>query len=306
MWTHAAYARPHVHLRTSLGDELSLGHGDFIGRLWSAAWRIDDPRISEAHAAVSLRSDELRLLGLRGRLRVDEKVVAEVRLAPGLTVTLAEGIGFTVLSVAVPAEALAIETDGLPRMALRGTCSLYGGERGRVLPGLQPDAAAWVWGDGEQWSARIGGADSRPLVAGDEITLDNAVYRLVSIPRIAGGAGQTVVPGTPALPLRLVARFDTVHLSSDGELRAVLDGIPARIVSELVALGGPVRWQLLAEEVWGKELDAMTLRNRLDVALVRLRRVLRDGRLRADLVRMTGTGHIELLLHPLDRVEDDL
>lgn len=299
--------RPHVTVRSWQGEELSLGHGDLIGRLWSAAWRIDDPRVSEAHAAVSLRSDELRLLGLRGRLRVGGQNVAEVTLEPGLEVSLADEIGLRVMHVALPGTALGLEGAGMTRITLRGACSLYGGDRGRVLPGLHADAAAWVWGDGEQWSVRSGhSVASRPLLIGDEIAVGQQSYRVVAVPLERSGPGQTVVPGSSAAPLVLVARFDTVHLFSEGAMRAILDGIPARIVSELVALGGPVRWQLLAEEVWGKDLDATTLRNRLDVALVRLRRSLRDGRLRPDLVRMTGTGHIELLLHPLDRVEDAL
>lgn len=298
--------RPHALLRTTQGDELSLGHGDLIGRLWSAALCIDDPRISEAHAALSLRSGELRLLSLRGRLRVAEQWLAEVTLTPGLQVWLADGIGLEVLGVTLPAETLALEAQGLPRLTLRGACSLYAGSLARVLPGLQPDAAAWLWGDGERWSLRDGQGPPRPLLVGDEITLGQAVYRVVAVALGRAGPGQTLMPGPAAAPMVVTARFDTVHIYSQGELRAVLDGIPARIVSELVALGGPVRWQLLADEVWGKDVDATTLRNRLDVALVRLRRVLRDGRLRPDLVRMTGTGHIELLLHPLDRVEDAL
>jgi len=30
--------------------QASLGSGDIVGRAWSAAPRIDDPRVSEAHA----------------------------------------------------------------------------------------------------------------------------------------------------------------------------------------------------------------------------------------------------------------
>lgn len=299
--------RPHVLIQTWQGEELSLGHGDLIGRLWSAAWRIEDPRVSEAHAAVSLRSDELRLLGLRGRLRVAGQQVAEVTLEPGLEVSLADEIGLRVVHVALPACLLGLEAPGMARITLRGSCSLYGGERGKVLPGLHADALAWVWGDGEQWSVRAGNsADARTLLVGDAIDVGQINYQVVAVPLERSGPGQTIVTGSAALPLVIVARFDTVHLYCEGELRTILDGIPARIVSELVALGGPVRWQLLAEEVWGKGQDATTLRNRLDVALVRLRRSLRDGRLRPELVRMTGTGQIELLLHPLDRVEDAL
>ena len=256
---------------------------------------------------MSLRSDELRLLGLRGRLHVAGRPVAEVTLEPGLEVWLADEIGLRVLHVALPGSALGLEGPGMARITLRGACSLYGGDRGKVLPGLQADAAAWVWGDGEHWSVRTSDSTaSRPVLVGDAIAVGQLSYRVVAVPLERSGPGHTLVPGSSAAPLVIVARFDTVHLYCEGALRAILDGIPARIVSELVALGGPVRWQLLAEEVWGKDQDATTLRNRLDVALVRLRRSLRDGRLRPDLVRMTGTGHIELLLHPLDLVEDAL
>jgi len=36
---------------------VELGHGDIIGRLWSAALSIPDPRVSEAHAMVSQVQD---------------------------------------------------------------------------------------------------------------------------------------------------------------------------------------------------------------------------------------------------------
>lgn len=298
--------RPHALLETLDGDQLRLGHGDFIGRFWSAAWRIDDPRISEAHAAISLRAGELRLLGLRGRFRVADQVVAEVRLEPGVEVLLADGLGFVVRELALPAETLGLRVPGMPLLTLDGACSLHGGAQPRVVPGTQPDAAAWVWGDGDQWTLRLAGQAARPLLVGDAFVLDGARVEAVAVAQVPDGPGRTVVAGAFAAPLTIVARFDTVHIHSAGELRVTLDGLPARIVSELVALGGPVRWQVLAEELWGRDEEQARLRNRLDVALARLRRLLRDGRLRSDLVRMTGTGQIELLLHPRDRVQDDV
>ena len=47
------------------GDRHVLGVGDLIGRLPSAALVVDDPRVSEAHAIVSLRRAALHLLALR-------------------------------------------------------------------------------------------------------------------------------------------------------------------------------------------------------------------------------------------------
>jgi hypothetical protein len=46
------------------------------------------------------------------------------------------------------------------------------------------------------------------------------------------------------------------------------------------------------------------VRRRLDVALSRLRQRLREHGIRADLVRMTGLGQIELFLHERDQVVD--
>ena len=39
--------------------------------MWSAALHLDDPRVSEAHAMVSIRGSELKLLALRGRFQID-------------------------------------------------------------------------------------------------------------------------------------------------------------------------------------------------------------------------------------------
>ena len=47
------------------GRDVEVGPGDLIGRTPSAAAVIDDPRIAEAHAFVSLRHGELHLLSLR-------------------------------------------------------------------------------------------------------------------------------------------------------------------------------------------------------------------------------------------------
>lgn len=69
--------------------EWLLGPGDRIGRLASAALTIDDARVSEAHAMISLRGGELRLLGPPSRRpacapprgRVAAELVAIVRRA---------------------------------------------------------------------------------------------------------------------------------------------------------------------------------------------------------------------------------
>ena len=63
--------RAFVRFRLPEGNSVELGHGDLIGRLWSAALPIADARISEADAMVSLRGQELKLLALRGRFALN-------------------------------------------------------------------------------------------------------------------------------------------------------------------------------------------------------------------------------------------
>jgi len=48
-------SRALVWIRLPDGSLVALGHGDFIGRVWTAALVLDDPRVSEGHAMISLR-----------------------------------------------------------------------------------------------------------------------------------------------------------------------------------------------------------------------------------------------------------
>jgi hypothetical protein len=107
-------------------------------------------------------------------------------------------------------------------------------------------------------------------------------------------------------PLRIVARYETVHIHRRDRPTVVLDGVQARLLSELVAFAVPVPWRALADELWPGVDDALLLRKRLDGALARLRVRLGEAGLRPDLVRSNGQGQFELLLEPGDAVEDQL
>ena len=120
-----------------------------------------------------------------------------------------------------------------------------------------------------------------------------------------GGQTPTRLDGALHPPLRIVARFDTVHIHVEGRPVVTFDGLHARILSELVAVGGPASWDVIAGEVWKEDADdRLQLRRRWDVSLARLRRKLREARVRPDLVRAGGTGQVELLLYEHDSVED--
>ena len=99
---------PFVVLRLPDGSRATLRHGDLVGRLETAALHIADPRISEAHAMVSLRGATLKLLALRGRLAVEGFAVRDVELVAGLTIALAGEVALVVERVGLPEQILGL------------------------------------------------------------------------------------------------------------------------------------------------------------------------------------------------------
>jgi hypothetical protein len=294
--------RAYVRLRLPDGSAAELGHGDLIGRLWSAALYISDARVSEAHAMVSLRGQELVLLPLRGRFMLDGQRQTALVLAAGQRITLADGLDLLVEEVALPAAVFAVEGDGLPRVVVSGVCSLLTRPRPELVPRLVPDAPAHLWGDGEGWCLSIDGV-TRPVQVGDTWELDGRHFRAVGLSLANAGRTATRLEGGVSRPLRLIAHFDTVHIHGDGEALA-LSGLAARLISEIVAFDGPVSWEVLARELWPGEDDVHLLRHKLDVTLSRLRSRFREAKVRPDLVRSDGFGKVELFLHDGDTVEN--
>ena len=302
--TQNGQVRAFARVRLGNGQGAELGHGDMIGRLWSLALCVDDPRVSEAHAMISLRDQQLKLLALRGRFAVGGRTTAEVALVPGLEIELAKDLTLTIEAVELPASVLAIQGDGLPRQLLSGVCSLITRPRPAIVRSHKGNAEATMWSGGLGWSIRLQGGETRPVMAGVSLTVDGRTFEFVSVDLETVAGGPTVVRGAVDHPLHIVARFDSVHIHRDGSQPVVLSGKSARIISELVAFGGPVTWQVLAGEVWNEDEDPQQLRRKLDTSLSRLRRKLREARVRPDLVRAGGTGHFELVLHSRDVVED--
>ncbi len=294
--------RAFVHLRDPAGVLHELAPGDIVGRLRSAALPLDDGRVSEAHAMVSLREGELRLIALRGSFAVGGRPRAEVALAPGVEVQLARGLSLRVEAVELPEDVLGVEGPGLPAQALPGVASLLDGPR--LLRGWREDAAAWIWSTGGEWSLRAAGGAERALRAGDRVALPGGEVRFVAMPLRAAGHSETRRHGGVDAPLVVVASCASVALHRDGDVVLGFGGVHARLVGELVAMGGRAPWRVLAGELWPDLDDDPQLRSRLDVTLSRLRRRLRDGRVRTDLVCADGAGTIELLLDPHDRLED--
>lgn len=276
--------------------------GDLIGRSPAAALDLDDPRVSEVHAYVSLRGGELVLFGLRGRLGVGGEIVRRVVLRRGLRVQLARDLELEVVRVNLPDRVLALEGTGLARQALEGTCSLVFDPLPSVVPGFVSGAALHLWTHDGDWRARTRGGAAVPVTETARWTFGECEVRALWVDVRATGSTPTEAAGRLRAPLVLRARYDSVQIERDDEVALVVSGRGAQLLSELVAFDGPVRWQTLAAEIWGHDAEPHTLRGKLDVTVRRLRRKLAAAELPPDLVFSDGTGQYQLVLGPSDQV----
>lgn len=287
------------------GELRELEHGDLIGRLWTAGLVLDDPRVSEAHALVSLRGGDLMLLSLRRLFAVNGKPVSEVVLRAGMRVALAEGLALEVEAVCLPEAVLWLEGPGLVATALPGVCSLRLTPRVELVNSHVAGADAWIWSTGLDWRLRLGTEPDRPLRPDEPFEIQGQHFRARLRPLAESGHENTRQEGGVHNPMRLVARYDSVQIHRPGQPVHVVSGTPGRILSELVAMGGLVEWLVVGQQIWPDESDEWLLRRKWDVNLGRLRQKLRDGHVRADLLRADGLGHIELVLYEGDELTDE-
>lgn len=296
--------RAYVRFGLPDGQCRELGHGDLIGRVWSAALLLPDPFVSEAHAMVSLRGGALRLLGLRGRLVVAGRQVPEALLTPGLEIELSRASTLSVIEVNLPSTALALEHPALGRKVLSGTASLLTQPTLTFVAGASRDARAILWSDGLAWYARLVGGEDRALEPGSSLEIDGHTIDVTAVAISPSGEVTHTDPSNIDAQLHLVLRYDSVHIHRKGAPTLTLDGIVARVVSDLGTAGVPISWQVLAAELWPAESDPIALRRNWDANLARLRKKLREARIRADLVRTDHRGNFELVLARGDRVDD--
>lgn len=295
---------PEVRFRLPDEQIVAAAPGALIGRSYTADVRIDDGRISEIHAYVSLRASQLVILALRGRVRCDGRDVPRLELRTGQRIELAQGVTIDVTQVRLPEQVLALEGEGVARQVLLGVTSVVTRPAPHLVSGYVADAAALVWSDGLAWRARITGQRVRPLRAGDVLTVDGVTFRALAVPG-AGAEAPETVPRADGDRLRIVSQFDSVQIWREGASEpCLLKGRPARLVAELLALGGPVRWEVLAQDLWNDGADAATLRHRLDITLMKTRRMLVAAGVRRDLVTSHRNGWIELLVFPGDVADD--
>lgn len=293
--------RPHVTLRLPDGSLGIAAAGDLIGRLHSAAVHVDDARVSEAHALVSLRGDQLVLLALRGRFAVDGQPLERLVLTSGLRIHLARDLVIAVEEVVLPAGVLGLRGPDLPTQVLPAVASLSLSPEPRLTPRYTSKASATFWTTGDGWRVRVGDGPARPLSSGDSVEVDRQTFEVVRLDLQAAAQDATRREGGLYEPLWVEAMFDVVRIHRGDTVAVTLSGLPARIVAELAEMGVPCGWEPLSEVLWSDDPHRHSRRRKFDLVLARLRRKLREAEVRQDLVQPDGCGNVQLLLYADDR-----
>ncbi len=289
----------------SHGLRVTVHPGSLFGRLAMAAVSISDPRVSEAHALVSLRARSLQLLALRGLLLVDGHEVDHVALVPGLRVELAEGLPLVIERVELPTHALLLcgAAPGAVELGAATYSLVEEANTVRVVVGFVDGAAGHVWSSGSSLWIRVAEQPPQRVEVGGRWTIADCSLRIVHVP-LDDTPDTWTDSGRGRTGLVVFARYTTVHIQRDTRT-SVVTGKPANLVSELVRFGAkPVPWELVSQQIWGREVDRLTLRKNFDSTMSRLRAQLRELELRDDLVGLDGGGNVELVLHPGDRIVD--
>lgn len=293
-----------VELVLPSGQVCTVGPGAIVGRSFAADVHLEDGRVSEAHALISLRGGELVLFALRGRVRVAGRDVPRVALEKGLSLELAQGVTLQVQRVALPSQVLALEGPDVPRQVLTGVVSICASPRPHVVAGVRADAAAVVFSDGLAWLSRAGEAPARRVRAGDTLSIDGVTLRFVSVAREAVETPETG-PVSDLGTLKLLNAGTSVQVWLTGAASpCVVSGQSAVVLSRLLEHGAPMRWEALAAALWEGDEPDEVVRHRLDVVLGKLRRRLEDGGVRRDLVTSHHNGYLELILYPGDQAHD--
>jgi hypothetical protein len=294
----------YVIFRTPDGGLHTLGPGDLVGRLWTARLQLSDPRVSEAHAMVSLRGGQLKLLALRGLFAIGGKPRKEVVLEVGQRIAIARGLDVEVVEVGLPEEVLGLTGADLPRQPLPGACFLVLRPNPALVSRPQPGHAAAFWSTGDGWQVRLPGQEPVELTAGWSMEAEGQRFEAVRIGLARAGQSRTHMAGAVSAPLRLELHWDTAHIHREGLPTVTLRGHHARVLSELGSLGTGVDWAHVAALLWSDESDRHRLRRRFDTVLMRLRGKLRDAGINPELVSFDGSGNLALVLRPEDELDD--
>lgn len=299
-------AIPSAVFRGPDGRRYEVAAGGILGRLAGAALRIDNPRVSEAHALVTLRGDALVLMALRGGLAVDGHLVSQVPLRPEMRVTLTDDLSFVVEQVHMPPRVLALRgADGQVVPLVGEVLSLMFSPDLDVRHRYEGQAAAHLWSTGTGWRFSTLSGQVRELRPGQRLDMGGRQVEVIEVNIADIALPSTRLRGRIGPALRLLPAYAGVRIDVDGRPPVLIKGIPGRILSELCDYQESVDWSLVAQQIWPEERDVARLRKNWDRNLSSLRAKLTEAGIRPDLVHLDGRGNVELYLLPGDTRETE-
>lgn len=292
-----------ARLRLPNGELADVHPGSIIGRLASARVQLNDPRVSEIHALISLRGRTLKILSQRGLIKVNGTSCAEAVLHPGQQLTLVPGVELSVLDVSLPAQVLVLELSGASPMEL--SAPVYSLRAGRLIASYLPGAAMYLWSDEVGWSVELPGEPVRQVREGDSWSIGEQTMTLRTVPLQQVATVNTRSTGRIHRPMTLIVRYETVHIRREGMEPVIIVGIPAQIISELAEFRAPTPWHLIADQIWKSDSSESRKRQNWDRTMRRMRAKLREAGLPVGLVAADGRGNVELVLRSQDVLIDE-
>jgi hypothetical protein len=180
---------PAVQLTISSdGRAVTVHPGGLIGRVTGAEVMIADPRVSEAHALVSLRSRDAEAVGAAGRADGGGREVDVVTLVAGMQIELAEGLFVTVERVDLPTHTLVLcgAAQGPVELGSSSHSLLVGEEAGsrtlRLVAGFVASAVGHVWCSGARLWIRLRGQEAEAIEAGGQWEVEGCKLRAIRVP----------------------------------------------------------------------------------------------------------------------------
>jgi len=280
--------------------------GGIVGRSPYSAVHIDDPAISEAHALLSWRGGELRLIALRRRFAVRGQAVEAVRLFEGDEIELAPGWAIEILEVTLPPHVLTLEGAGLPTQLLPDVAALTLGPPPTLSTRISPSADATLWQSSEMPppGVRIRSSDGGEITPDSDgnFALGGQRFRILAVPTRSVADAAT---GRPS-------QREALSVTLDGELVRIGDisrtiefqGVQGRLLRILTVERVACDWPTLASRVWTDRADWDALRSRLDTTVSRIRQRLKSVGFAPALLRSNGAGGFLLALEERDHVLD--
>lgn len=252
-----------------------LSPGAIIGRLATAELQLTDPRVSEAHALVSLRGGRVVLLALRRGFRVGGHDKSSAELVPGLKIELASNLWLEVAKVELPREVLRV--DGLPAGSLVLSAQVYSllVRQGRLEaePTFVGDAAAHLWSAGGEWFWKHGEQPAVEVHDGSGVDVEGNALTFVASSVDTLFVAQTEQAASSSVHLLLYKNYLVLEYTGR---RVRFGGRLGEVLRMMHQYDRPVDWTELARRIW-PDAEPKARRQSWDRATYRIRKMLREA-----------------------------